>query len=158
MKIKLFVASLFVMVAGMAYAAPQARFTIPVSDNRLSDLDLLNAGVQVASLVTSTTPALATDSDGNTITDGFVHWIMLPSTAATTVFLELRSTGTANTSSARLIPPVVTDTAGATAPKTFIVRFNPPIPFSNGLSMNLLPAGAAPVGSEYSVGIRWKRK
>lgn len=159
---KLLLSALLLLAAG-AVNADQAvtnKFQVPVSANNVADPGLRSAGVDVAYLVTSTTPALATDAEGDTFTEGFIHYVIVPSTGAVnSVYLELRSTNTANTSSARLVPRIAPLANGAALQANPVFYFDPPVPFSNGLSVNLLPAGSAPAtGVEFGVGIRWKRQ
>jgi hypothetical protein len=158
---KLLVFASLILMAGLA-SADMAKFKVPMDVNGYNDAGLKSAGVDVSYLVTSTTPALATDFDGTTITDGFIHWIVVPSTAAAvTTYLELRSTGTANVTSARLIPRISPVNMSGTAflYTNQITVFDPPIPFENGLSANIVPAGTAPAtGVEFAVGLRWKRQ
>ena len=152
---KLLLVSVFLMT-GPLFAAGDADFIIPKSDNNVMDLYLKSTGVEKALLVTSTIPALATDRLGTTMTAGLIYWIISPSTAAaTSVFCELRDTATANTTSASLIPRTPTAVNGAAGATSNIIVFDPPVPFYNGLSVNLLPLGAAPNGGiEFAVGIR----
>lgn len=147
--------------------AADERFMVPLDVNGIADSSLKSAGVNNCLLVTSTTPALATDADGNTMTNGFIHWIIIPGTSSVTdaagPFLVMRSTNTANATSALLTPPIWAlengaGTAGA-APQSQVVTFDPPIPFENGLSVNMGPAGTTPGSNQsFSIGLRWKRR
>ncbi len=157
---KLLLSVLLMGMASMLHAA-QPDFIVPVSVNGIADPGLKSAGLETVKLVTSSNAVLVTDRDGTTITDGWIHWIVRPSTAANGTFLEMRDTATANLGSARIIPqiaPVTIAISSATQP--IILTFDPPIPFYNGLSVNTLPAGASGsvVGTEYAVGVRWKKQ
>lgn len=157
---KLLISVLLLGCASISYAI-QPDFLVPVSVNGVSDPGLKSSGVEVCHLVKSSNAALVTDSDGNTITDGFVHWIIRPTTGAAGSFLELRATNTANLASARLIPqvsPVIIMQSSSTV--LGIINFDPPLPFSGGLSVNTLPAGASGSvpGMEFGVGVRWKKQ
>lgn len=163
MKIKYLLIAVLLCAFGYGLAsAGQPKFTIPISVNNIADPGLKSAGVEKCQLVTSTTPALMTDIDSVTMTEGFVYWIVVPSTTgATALFLELRSTDTANVSTARLIPkiqPSINASGAASAGR--IIFFDPPLPFENGLSYNLGPAASTPDGSndEYAIGVRWKKE
>lgn len=169
MKKTLIAAFLIMGMVGVSKAAAP-KFKVPVSVNSIANPTLESAGVEKAYLVNSTAPALVTDSAGITMSDGFVYWIMVPSTSTTqnSVYCELRDTATANITSARLVPPIpvnvnVSTIAATTfiggAPQNAIINFNPPLPFTNGLSVNLTPYGTAPAaGIEYAIGVRWKRQ
>lgn len=149
-----------ILCAGYSYAV-QPEFRVPVSVNNIADPGLNSAGVDVCKLVTSTTPALVTDSEGTTITDGFLHYVVVPTTGAVTVFLSIRSTDTANITGPRLVPRLGTVNGGANGGlSSQVITFSPPVPFNNdGLSVNLEPAGSAPAtGVEFGVGVRWKRQ
>ena len=150
----------------IGFAADAPKFKVPVSNNRIADPGLQSAGVANVFLVTSTNGALATDNNGDTITDGFLYYVVLGSTdtlPAESLFLELRSTGTANLTSARLIPKIhAMETVTAKRNVNQIVVFNPPIPFANGLSLNIGPAtaldNAVNQTLEFAVGVRWKKQ
>lgn len=168
MKKTLIAAFLIMGMAGVSKAAAP-KFKVPVSVNSIANPSLESAGVEKAYLVNSTAPALVTDSAGITMSDGFVYWIMVPSTSTlpNNVYCEIRDTATANITSARLIPPVPVNVVLSTSnalyvggqPQNAIINFNPPLPFTNGLSVNLTPFGAAPgSGIEYAIGVRWKRQ
>ena len=169
MKIKhLVIISLLLFACqSISFAAAAPEFKVPVSENRIADPGLHSAGVANLVLVTSTNGALATDNNGDTITDGFIYYVVLGSTdtlPANSLYLELRSTDTANITSAHLIPQIhAMETVTAKRNVNQIVRFNPPIPFSNGLSLNIGPStaldstsGSTPL--EFGVGVRWKKQ
>ena len=149
---------------GFAAAAPE--FKVPVSENRIADPGLQSAGVANVVLVTSTDAALATDNNGDTITDGFIYYVVLGATdtlPAESLFLELRSTDTANLTSARLIPKIhAMETVTAKRTVNQMITFYPPIPFANGLSVNLGPTtardGIVNQSLEFAVGVRWKKQ
>ena len=159
MKKLLFVGLLF--IAARAHAATNS-FLVPSDVNGVSDPRLKSAGVNKLVLVTSTNAALATDIDGNTIASGFIHYVILPSsvTIGASTFLVMRDTNTANLTSTLLAPylwSVGTGTGGNVSSP--IVNFDPPIPFTNGLSLNLGAAGSTPAtGGGWGVGVRWKRR
>lgn len=148
---------LFLGMAGIVKASDD-KFIVPVSVNRIADIDLKSVGVEKVTLVTSTTPALATDRNGVTMTSGLIYWVILPSTgAATTNYLEFRDSATANGSSIRLIPVLMPKLNTANGLQR--EDFNPPVPFYNGLSVNIKTnADVAPTaGLEFAVGTRTKR-
>jgi hypothetical protein len=163
---KIIMTSLLLLGMSSLTQAAGPKFKVPVSVNNVSDETLRAAGVEKCVLVTSTDAALATDSTGSTITDGYIYFVIIGSTdtlPAGSLFLEMRSTNTANLTSARLMPRIQameTVTAKRMIPQ--IVNFDPPIPFSNGLSLNIGPAGANPSGgpqvTEFGVGLRWKQQ
>jgi hypothetical protein len=80
------------------------------------------ANSSVRTVLASATAVLVVSGPGS------VHEIVLSSG---TSFVVLRDSGTANSSSTALMPNV----AMTTVPQVF--KFDPPIPFRNGLSMNL---------------------
>lgn len=164
MKIKKIVLSLLLvgMVGGLAYAG-QPKFKIPKDVDAVKDLHGAFSGVETVKLVTSTTPALVTDSNSVTITDGLIHWAVLGSTTDVTsgggLYLELRSTNTANVTTARLIPNlVVTENDSGVSYENQFIQFRPPIPFSNGLSVNLAPIATTPGSIEFAIGVGWKKE
>ena len=168
MKIKhlLFAGLLLFSVHAISFAGPGPKFRVPVSNNRVADPGLKSAGVANLVLVTSTNAALATDNNGDAITDGFVYYVILGSSdtlPADSLYLELRSTGTANLTSARLIPRIhAMETVTAKRNVGQMITFDPPVPFSNGLSVNLGPAtavdGVVNQVLEFGVGVRWKKQ
>ena len=141
------------------------KFKIPKDEQGNLDAGLRVAGVNVVQLVTSTNPALASDNAGTTFTEGYIYWVILASTdtlPATGLYLELRSSATANVTSARLVPRIsAIENLAGNSTESQIVTFDPPVPFNNGLSVNLGPVGDnvhASDNFEYGVGIRWKRE
>lgn len=164
---KTLIAAFFVLGLAAFAQADQAKFKVPVGVNGIANGSLESAGVEKCQLITSTTPTLVTDRNGTTITDGLIYWVIVPSTptaTANTVYAEFRDTNTANASSARLLPQVPVNIIMSTTslfggnPGNQVINFDPPIPFYNGLSVNLVPAAAAPAsGIEFAVGVRWKK-
>lgn len=163
---KILLASFLIAGFSSVAMAVDTNFVIPKGVGNIPDTSAKYGSINASKVVTSTTPALLTDADGNTITSGLIYWIVRPSTGAYgSVYCEFRDTNTANSSSTKLIPWIAPSYNGAsgalstsTIPVDPVVKFDPPIPFYNGLSVNLLPAGAAPAsGVEYAVGVR-KRK
>jgi len=161
---KLLVIGLLFGFVGMAHADLD-KFTIPKDRFGTADPSLKAAGVDIAFLVTSTTPALLTDSESVTLDDGFIHWVILGSTdtlPAGGLFLEIRSTNTANITSARLIPRLqATENSLGTSGTPQVVTFDPPISFSDSLSVNIGPAATVPDGAvptEFAIGVRWKQQ
>ena len=156
-KLILFVSLL--LMAGMA-SAQLRKFAVPVSVNAIGDPTASSAGVEISYLVTSTTPVLATDHDDTTFTEGLVCWVIMPATAAaTTSFLVMRDTATANITSTHLVPGIAPLLNTANENQT--MYFNPPIPFYHGLSLNIgmsTQLTAAASGTEFAVGIRWKKQ
>lgn len=163
---KLIALALLALGMGSTALAVSPEFLVPVSENRVADPSLRSAGIDALQLVTSTIPALATDSAGTTITDGFIYYVILGSSQAVVsegLFLELRSTNTANITSTRLTPRIQGVSFSSTTDRgDRVVYFDPPIPFSNGLSMNLGPTGqgatAPNANGEFGVGVRWKQQ
>jgi len=148
-----------VLCVGIATAG-QAKFKIPTDVNNVKDVSGSFSGVESVKLVTSTTPALVTDSNSATITDGLVHWIVVASTNANSgiQYLELRDYATATVSTARLIPRILMIEASADTAGMQMIKFQPPIPFSSGLSVNIGPTGATPdTACEFAVGVSWKK-
>lgn len=146
------------LFAGAAVHAANERFSVPVGDNNVADPGLRSAGVNNLILVNSTSPALATDADGNTMTRGFVYFVIVPSSetvsATNSHFLVMRDTATANLTST-VMAPRIWATQIATGSKSQVLKFDPPIPFYNGLSLNLGAAATTPVtGYEFAVGVR----
>lgn len=146
--------------------ADQESFKVPVSANRIADIELKSAGVEKCLLVNSTIPALATDRNGNTMTNGLIYWVISPSTIAVqSAYLEFRDTNTANVSSAYMLPPLPTNVTVTTTtvlggqPYGTVTRFDPPIPFYNGLSLDIGSSNAntANSGLMWAVGIRTKK-
>jgi len=141
--------------AGLVLSA-QPAFRIPKDVDGVKDVGGSFGGIETVKLVTSTTPALVADADSVAFSNGLIHWIVLHSTdaLATDYYLEMRSTDTANVTSARLLPRIYpveqsSDTAGVQ-----VLSIKPPIPFSNGLSVNLGPTGSAPIlDVEFAVGV-----
>ena len=159
---KLIVFASLLLLAGFA-KADMNKFKVPMDVNGYSDNSLMSAGVDNVYLVTSTNPVLVTDNSSTTIVSGFLHWVVLPSTANTAAwYLVLRDTGTANITSARLLPklsPVCTSgTTLLTVPQ--IITFIPPVPFQLGLCANIEPVGttAPNDGQSWGLGVRWKRQ
>lgn len=139
---------------GVGVAHAEDGFRVPVSDNRIADPGLQNAGVEVAVMLNSTTPALATDANGDTITDGMIYWIAF--STQSTLYAVLRDTGTANATSTPLLPLISRGDVD-TLP---IWKFDPPVPFTNGLSINLAPAASTPNSTGFDravIGIRKRR-
>jgi len=170
MKIKYFMLSLFLVVASYGFSfAAQPGFIVPVSVNNIPDPTRQSAGVEVAALVASSAPYLVVDTSSDTITDGFIHWVIRGSTENVSVgsgnplYIELRgSTNTANVSSTRLIPRIyaVERSSNSLGLSPFI-QFIPPIPFSTGLSVNLGPVGASGAlddANEFAIGVSWKKQ
>ena len=172
MKIKhILLVGLFLIGAQAVYAGTAPKFKVPSSENRHPDPGLRSAGVANFVLVTTTEAVLATDNDGDTITDGFIYYVVLGATdtlPAGSIYLELRSTDTANLTSTRLLPRIhAMETITAKRNINGIINFDPPIPFSNGLSLNLAPSTVDVDSSEpqagvneleFGVGVRWKRQ
>lgn len=169
MKKLILVASLLVACAVPSFAATATtrKFKVHTDINGVSAMTPKWSGVNNLVLVTSTSAALATDIDGNTITDGFIDYVVIPSSftgqSATTgtSFLVMRDTATANLTSTILTPYIVSYSASglSTAPVSQMLTFDPPIPFKNGLSVNLGPALTAPLtGQGFGVGVRWKAR
>lgn len=157
---KLFAIVVLLSVVGLAHA--EGDFTMERDRNGNLDFGLKNAGLDKVQVVVSSNPALVSDVDGNTISQGLLYWIIRPSTGAVGTFLEVRATDTANLTSTRLlpwIPPSSIFLTTAAVNTNQVITFDPPIPFFNGLSVNTLPAGAsgAVTGTEYSLGIRKKK-
>jgi hypothetical protein len=156
MKTKLFIASLLLSIC-VSVSLGATKFSVPLSVEGVRDPGLASAGLNNVVMVTSTMPALATDAAGATITEGFVYWIAMSTSCS--VYLVMRATNTANLTSTLLMPYIgPIGSAGAAA--TNMTTFNPPIPFSNGLSLNLGVAGSTPaVGKDnIAVGVRWKNR
>ena len=159
---KILLALTFLAMGPFAYAATNS-FLVPSDVNGVSDPGLRSAAVNTAVLVTSTNAALGTDVDGTTLTNGFIYWIAIPSTSTVTdaagPFVVLRSSNTANLTSTMLIPPIWAAENGVGTGGSQIVNFDPPIPFQNGLSVNIGPAGSTPgTNQPFAVGVRWKRR
>lgn len=150
----------FLMTLGLGVAQATDSFKIPMSTNKIPDTAIRASGVDIAKLVTSTTPSLVSDASGVEINSGLIYWIVSPSTITSSIgYVEVRSTDTANITSTRLIPRigVSNTTAGNQFPN--VINFDPPIPFSDSLSVNLGPAGAAPATAlEFLIGIRWRNQ
>lgn len=166
MKKIILVTSLLVVCAIPSFATTR-KFKVHTDINGVSAVSPKWSGINNLVLVTSTNAALATDVDGTTITDGFIDYIVIPSSftgqSATTgaSFLVMRDTGTANLTSTLLSPYIISPSAAAlsTAPASQMLLFDPPIPFKNGLSLNLGPALVAPLtGQGFGVGVRWKAR
>ncbi len=141
--------------------AAQEQFKVPLDVNNVPDNSLRVAGVEKCVTVFSTTPILAVDRSSLTITSGLLYWIVRPSTAGIGQYLEFRDTNTANVTSLRLLPriPAVSTATAAGITTGQVIYFDPPIPFDNGLSYNLTPAGVAPSTEDnWSFGVRWKRR
>jgi len=137
--------------------AAQPKFKIPSDANNVKDIDRQWSGVETVYLATATTAELVVDANSNTITDGFVHWIIAAGTPTTGGdYLELRATGTANTTSARLIPRIFQHEISADNSGNQFIKFSPPIPFENGLSVNL--NSTRDVDCEFAVGVGWKQR
>lgn len=147
----------FALLIGAAVHAANENFKVPLDIGNIPDPGLRSAGVNNLVLVTSTNAALATDADGTTITRGFVHYVIVPSSetvsAVNSHFVIMRDTGTANLTSTVMAPRIWAGDLDNRTPQ--ILYFDPPIPFYNGLSLNLGPAATTPVaGYEFAVGVR----
>lgn len=158
---KLLVVALLTLGVGVA-GAVDLNFRIPKDVSGNPDQNSDYGAIESCILATSTTPALATDPNSVTIKSGLIYWVVRPATGAAGAFLEFRDTNTANVSSARLTPFIAPLSTGSATTQVIVgdqvLRFDPPIPFYNGLSYNLLPVGAAPPsGFEFSFGVRKRR-
>lgn len=156
MKIKILLSSFLIFGFSWLANAIDRDFRVPMSVNRSLDEQAKYAGVQVSTRVEHTTAGLVTDQEGVTITAGLVYWVVRPSTAADGTYLEMRDTGTANLTGNRLIPWIPAQSTGtATNVRSLgdqVIRFDPPIPFYSGLSLNII--GTQINGLEYAVGVR----
>jgi hypothetical protein len=136
---------------------------MPLTTNNVADTNIRASGVEKVILVNSTTPALATDRSGNTMTSGLIYWVVRPSSAAIDQYLEIRDTNTANILSTRMLPWINAVSTSSLSPFAVgggqVIQFDPPLPFYNGLSYNQWPPASTPkTGCEWSIGVRWKKR
>lgn len=152
-----FLTALTMGIAGAAFAADET-FRVPSSNNGHPDVHGRYGAVDKVTLITSSDPAKITDADGTALTAGLIYWIVRPATAAAGAFLELRDTDTANVSSTKMLPwiPAISTSQVVLPFNTQVLTFDPPIPFYNGLSVNIYPQSAA-AAAEWAIGTRPRR-
>lgn len=154
---KLFAFLAAMAIAGATFAADET-FRVPSSNNGHPDTAGRYGAVDKVTLVTSSDPAKITDADGTALTAGLIYWIVRPATASAGQFLELRDTDTANISSTKILPwiPGVSTGQVVLPYHDQVLKFDPPIPFYNGLSVNIYPQSSA-ASAEWSIGTRPRR-
>lgn len=150
------------LVSGLSIGAMAAdeSFRVPSSNNGHPDVAARYGAVDKVYLATSAAATLMTNADGVTVTAGLIYWIVRPTTGAAGTYLELRDTNTANTSTSKMLPwiPAVSTGQVVLPFHSPVLTFDPPIPFYNGLSVNVYPTAADPaIGTEWAIGYRPRR-
>lgn len=127
MKKALIITAFLAFTAMASDAALKMRWVQPVNQQGQTEQYALpcEPKVIVAAHLTAVTPLLALGEAGA------VYWINVDKAATAGDYAVLRDSATANTSSTPLI-----NVANASTTGSLFVQFNPPMQFSNGLSVN----------------------